>query len=213
MWVLLDLPAGCLGPVPASVPGGRSDPAEPLWVPRRRIPGTGLVFELRGMSSRSWDAADPSRLCAGLHVCSGTVQPSSALPTHPSSILAGKVLVPNLNPLCNLADTGFVFIFSFSLRFCETFYGNGNISIIMMMTFFYDFPRSVVGIPDAPASQRGLGTGSGVLQDLERELGWPGVPSSGNHPGCRNLLQHPASGRDWNHQSEPTAPPPAEISS
>lgn len=38
--------------------------------------------------------------------------------SHPGSVLAGKVLVPNLNRLYNVADTGFVF---FSLRFCKTF--------------------------------------------------------------------------------------------
>lgn len=107
MWVLLDLPAGCLDTVPASVPAGRSDPAEPLWVPVRRIPATLAVFELRGMSSRSRDAAGPSRLCAGLHVCSGIVQ---LFPVIPDLSWLEKVLVPNLNPLYNLADTGFVFI-------------------------------------------------------------------------------------------------------
>jgi len=75
------------------------------------------------MKSRRWAAAEPSRPRAAMHVCcvlaagrAAGFRFSQRGCSHPGSAPAGKALVPRLNRLYKITDTGFGVVFFF---FCK----------------------------------------------------------------------------------------------
>lgn len=76
------------------------------------IPETLPVCELQKMKRGSWGAAEPSRLAWGC-TCASALGAGFRSSQHgvsrPRSVVAGKVLVPDLNRLHNVADAAAFF--------------------------------------------------------------------------------------------------------